>query len=146
MPLLMLNGWGTGGAAVTVSGAGVVLQEHFSLGFFLGAGRCCLNSYPTRLIRRTRLHLLSRGLNFAPSPRRIPIPQIITAVESALQKTSNPVESDKVIMKVSQMISRGNVPHMNMTPSETKALKELRLAKDILILPAGKGRSTVVID
>ena len=91
--------------------------------------------------------ILSKGMNFALTPRRVPIPQIVATVESALQKTSCPQQSEEIRLKITRMLGRGsNIPSTNLTSRETRALKELREAQDILILPADKGRSTVVMN
>ena len=52
----------------------------------------------------------------------------------------------KARINVIGAVSRAKMPSRNITSKELKALKELANDKDILILPAEKGRATVVMD
>ena len=58
------------------------------------------------------------------------------------EMTQSPIFKSRLIV-VSQSAS---LPSSNLTPDEQKALKRLKTDEDIVILPADKGRVTVVID
>ena len=104
-----------------------------------------ISSSPLTMHQRS---LLARGMNFSPTPKRIPTPQIIAEVEGAFKRSE---ACDNTIKDVRQKIigalsrpPRGLFP--NLSPQERKALKELKDKKDIIILPADKGKKTVVMD
>ena len=44
------------------------------------------------------------------------------------------------------MLKSAKVPEQNVTKEERQAIKTLKKNKDIMILPADKGKSTVVMD
>ena len=48
--------------------------------------------------------------------------------------------------KVSNILRRSSLPESNILPKERTALKELKEKKDIVIVPADKGNSTVVMN
>ena len=52
----------------------------------------------------------------------------------------------KARMSVIGAVNRVKMPPINIPPQEMKALKELASDEDILVLPADKGRATVVMD
>ena len=91
--------------------------------------------------------VLSKGLNFAPTPNRIPVARIIANVETALKFSK--ASSTSVSNARSRIVGILNrEPHLtpNLSPSERLALKQLKTNEDIIILLADKGRATVVLD
>ncbi|XP_072050040.1 uncharacterized protein [Amphiura filiformis] len=48
--------------------------------------------------------------------------------------------------KVASTLKSSKVPEQNITKDERKTIKDLKKAEDIIILPADKGKSTVVLD
>ena len=89
--------------------------------------------------------VLKKGLNFAPSPSNIPVSKIIASVERGLSK----IPKDQATLtrkRIVSVLSRAKVPPSNLQPHLRSALKNLRKKDDVLILPADKGRSTVVMD
>ena len=52
----------------------------------------------------------------------------------------------KARMSVIGAVNHVKMPPINIPPQEMKALKELASDEDILVLPADKGRATVVMD
>ena len=56
------------------------------------------------------------------------------------------VIADTVCTTVVGLLNNPKVPPPNMTPAELKALKSLQKDTSIVIVPADKGRSTVVLD
>lgn len=90
--------------------------------------------------------VLAKGLNFAPSPLRVPIPQMVAAVASGLSKCDGLVADETRVRVVSILhCHRFTVPPSNFDPGEARAMKALQDAT-IVILPADKGRASVVMD
>ena len=71
--------------------------------------------------------VLARGLNFAPAPKGIPVPEIITAVESGLSKVCPP-EAQLTRTRIAGCLARSKPPPNNLFPEEQKAIKALREA------------------
>ncbi|XP_071950858.1 uncharacterized protein [Antedon mediterranea] len=55
-------------------------------------------------------------------------------------------EQDTVRSKIVAIVKSTTLPPSNLTPKERKAIKNLKKDKSILILPADKGRSTVILN
>ena len=89
--------------------------------------------------------MLSKGLNFAHTPKSIPIRQIISEIEMAIYKCSDN-EKSEIRHDVTKLLKNAKPPKSNLTKEEKKALRELSSDKDIVILKADKGNSTVVMD
>ena len=54
--------------------------------------------------------------------------------------------AEKTRMSVIGAVSRARMPPRNVPPKEMKALNDLACDKDVLILPADKGKATVVMN
>ena len=94
-----------------------------------------------------QLQVLSRGLNFAPSPQFIPKAHTVASVEAAIYRSGATEEqATKACVGVVGALSRAKPPPRNTLPGEMKAMKQLAIDKDIVILPADKGRATVVMN
>ena len=93
------------------------------------------------------LAALSKGLNFAPAPSSIPKAHIVASVEAAIgrAKASESVAA-KARMNVIGAISRARLPPKNITSQEARALRDLSQDESILVLPADKGKATVVMN
>lgn len=89
----------------------------------------------------SEMSLLQKGMKFAISPSNLRI--IITPIEQAVQKLL-PHTADFVRMSVFTALKMNKLPCLNITPSEREALQALR-KRENLILPADKGRSTVLL-
>ena len=89
--------------------------------------------------------ILSKGLNFALAPRRILIPTIVAAVESGLKEVGED-EAAAARRRVIRLLGKARPPPSNVSPSESRALSNLRKDASILVLPADKGRATVVLN
>ena len=76
---------------------------------------------------------------------KVPIPQIIAAVEQGLRQASVG-SAERVRHKVIGVLGGAKPPPSNVTLDERLALKELRQDENIMILPADKGRATVLLD
>ena len=92
--------------------------------------------------------VLEKGLNFAPAPRRVPVLDVVTAVENALKTCDDVISAEVARGKVAGIIRRtsNSLPHGNITPEEREALRGLRGKEDVVIVPADKGNATVLMD
>ena len=88
---------------------------------------------------------MSKGLNFAPAPKRIPTKEIVASVESALKRVSQDSASSVRTQMIS-LLRSAKPPPSNLTPEDLKAISTLKKDQDLMILPADKGRATVLLD
>ncbi|XP_041472626.1 uncharacterized protein LOC121421891 [Lytechinus variegatus] len=89
----------------------------------------------------------SKGLNFAVTPQRLPITEIITATESAIHKARlDTAQAEELRHTVSAAVKHAKLPAANITAEENSAIEELNKNTDIAIVPADKGRCLVVLD
>ena len=101
----------------------------------------------SRKLSTSQLQALSRGLNFVPSPQFIPKAHIVANVEAAIYRSGETEEqATKARVGVVGALSRAKPPPRNTLPGEMMAVKQLARDKDIVILPADKGRATVVMN
>ena len=89
--------------------------------------------------------VLKKGMNFAVSPERIPVDDIIVGVEGGLQGLTGS-DVDKARLKIAGVLTSAKPTPSNLPWSLRKALGDLKKREDIVILPADKGRCTVVMD
>ena len=90
-------------------------------------------------------HLLPKGRNFSITSKTLPYKDIIGTVEDAV-KDLEKEEADTICAKVSLTLQNSKPPKDNLSKDERKALKELQSDTSIVILPADKGRSTVILN
>ncbi|XP_072025298.1 uncharacterized protein [Amphiura filiformis] len=91
--------------------------------------------------------LLEKGLNFAVASKRIQVTDIITATESAIRGASiGPDKAEELRSRVSASIKSAKPPQYNLSKNEFSALESLKKDENITILPADKGRCTVVLN
>ena len=70
--------------------------------------------------------VLAKGLNYALPPKQTPIPEIVACTEDALQRAKIPPEaSDRTRTQIIGILSKAKPTSSNLSPSESKALKEL---------------------
>ena len=71
------------------------------------------------------MSVLSRGLNFAPAPRKIPVPQIIAAVEDGLHRVqyTNSMAVEVTRSSLVGILQRAKPLASNLQPSDFQALK-----------------------
>ena len=84
-------------------------------------------------------------MNFSITPKSVPMKEIISKVEGSL-KTLNKVEGDTIRAKVSLTLQKAKLPKDNLSKAERASLKNLRDDDTIIILPADKGRATVILN
>ena len=97
-------------------------------------------------LSRTQRTALEKGMNFSERSTTIPRATIIAGVEAALRKARDVRQADRARATVASILSRSKPPRPNTSREERKALEELRKNKDIVILPADKGTSVVILD
>lgn len=91
------------------------------------------------------LNILKKGFNYAITPREVPIKEIITNVEVAIQHLKEE-EAETVRQEVCHVLRHSRPPKQNITRAERTALKKLRENKEVVILPADKGNATVILN
>lgn len=89
--------------------------------------------------------VLSKGENFAITPKSVPVEDIIANVEASLRKVPQEI-AEKIRQESSRVLQKAKPPKSNITGKEQKALKNLRANKDIVILKADKGNATAILN
>ena len=101
----------------------------------------------SRKLGRAEMSVLTRGLNFSVTPKEVPVAEIVTHVESCLTSAKlEPDVADAVRAMISASLMKKRELNLNITGEEYSALDALRKDKEIVVLPADKGRSTVVLN
>ena len=96
-------------------------------------------------LNQDQTSVLSKGLNFAITPHRIPTNDIIVAKELAC-KSLPTNEATQLRTEIVEAIKSSKVPKSNISKGEKMALRSLKQEDSIMILAADKGRATVVMD
>ena len=94
----------------------------------------------SRPITPIKTDLLAKCLNFSITSKTLPNKDIIATVEDPVNDLEKE-EADTIHAKVSFTLQKDN-----LSKDEHKALKELQSDTSIVILPADKGRSTVILN
>ena len=89
--------------------------------------------------------IIIKGLNFAVSPSKIPVNDFIVATESACGNLPNS-EATVLRAEVIDVLRTTKLYKPNIIAEERQALKKLQQEKSIIVLPADKGKATVVMD
>ena len=102
----------------------------------------------SRPLDKTETQVLSYGLKHSVTPKRIPTEAIVSSVEAVLSRQRELSESakDNIRSRIASTIQSASLPDSNLTKAERQALKRLKTDENIVILPADKGRVTVVMD
>ncbi|KAK7893340.1 hypothetical protein WMY93_022492 [Mugilogobius chulae] len=100
-----------------------------------------------RMLTQAEKDVLSKGLNFAVTSNHIPTVDFITATEAAIKKNNmTGSEAADLRLRVTATLNSAKPPPSNITPEERKALTALQKDHSINILPADKGRCTVILN
>lgn len=104
-----------------------------------------ISSHP---LDKNETRALSYGLKYSVTLKRIPTEAIVSSIEAALSRQRElPVSTkDNIRSRIAFTIQSASPHDSSLTKDERHALKRLRNDKDIVILPADKGRVTVVMD
>ena len=89
--------------------------------------------------------VLALGLNYAVTPKQVPYQEIIMATEATARQL-DAESAKKLRIGVSDALRTARPPPSNLDKEMKKALKDLRMDEEIVILPADKGNATVVMD
>ena len=89
--------------------------------------------------------VLAKGLNYAVVLDKPPVEQLIIAVEKACLKITEG-ERTQVRAKITSTIKSTPMPKCNLSKEQSAAIKDLSKDDNILILPADKGKTVVVMD
>ena len=102
----------------------------------------------SRPLDENETQVLSYGLKHSVTPKRIPTDDIVSSVESVLarQRELTELTKDDIRSRIASTLQSASLTDCNLTKDELHALRRLRNDKDIVILPADKGRVTVVMD
>jgi hypothetical protein len=99
-----------------------------------------------RSLTQHEITLLRKGMNFALAPKNVPTKEIIASVEKGIKHLPND-EKNEVRERVCAVVKHAKCPqNKNLSRLEEKALKSLRVNKDILITKADKGNAVVVMN
>ena len=89
---------------------------------------------------------LSLNFNFAITPKSLPVPQIVSSIESGIVQLLD-AQKDLIRASVTSAINSWRPPlRNNITSKEEKALRDLGKDTSDTILPADKGRAVVVMN
>ncbi len=102
-------------------------------------------NHSSRQLNLIEKKALSKGLNFTPAPKSIPIPRIVAAVETGLRIVPSS-EAELARINIIGALTKAKPPPSNITTEEYRAIKDLIKDNSILILPTDKGRATVILD
>ena len=80
----------------------------------------------------------------SPPPRDFPLKDVLVSTEIACKHLSAP-KAQGLKAEVTKCINKAKRPASNISKGEFKALQELKADTDFTILPADKGRSTVML-
>ena len=102
----------------------------------------------SRPLDKTETQVLSYGLKRSVTPKHIPTEAIVSSVEAVLSRQRELSESakDNIRSRIASTIQSSSLTDSNLTKDERQALKRMKTDENIVILPADKGRVTVVMD
>ena len=93
----------------------------------------------SKTLSEQHISVLSKGLNYAIAPNKIPTPDIISTVESALRKVEPTRLAESARLRIVGLLQRPRIPEPNITSEERKAMLHLKQDNDVMILPSDKG-------
>ena len=100
----------------------------------------------SRKLTSAKTAVLRYGLNFAPVPKEIHIPEIIASIESGIRDLPEG-NKESVRATVTNILKYSKPPtNCNLSRQQKLALKSLRRDNNIIIIPADKGKAVVVMD
>ena len=89
------------------------------------------------------ISLLRRWMNFAFTPKRVPVKEIITAVEQIFRETPKTRPAGDIC----NILKKSKPPKcLNISAEERRATKNLKMNEEILVLLADKGNATVIMN
>ena len=97
-----------------------------------------------RSVSKPQEDVLKLGLNFAPTPTKLPVVDTTAAVEEGARQLSEE-DAEDLRGRVCGILRHAKPLKDNLTKEQRKALNELRSLENEVILPADKGNATVMI-
>ena len=98
----------------------------------------------SRVLTPVEEEVLALGMSFAIAPSRIPHEEIIAATEALSQRLDQQTK-DTLRLKIGGALQSAKPPKPNLSPRQYRALMDLSKDEDIIIVPADKGKATVVL-
>ena len=99
----------------------------------------------SRKLTTPEVSVLENDLNFAVSPDALPVNDIIVATKSACKNLPD-VKAAESRGRVVNIVKNSKPPRSSISKPKRSAIESLKKDKSIQILPADKGRATLVID
>ena len=90
--------------------------------------------------------VLMKGLNFSVTPSKIPVADIIAATEHACSQLKDKSQAESLRSEVVKIVRKSKPPRSNISKAEREAIRSLAKDDSVVILPADKGRTTVILD
>ena len=90
--------------------------------------------------------VLMKGLNFSVTPSKIPVADIIAATEHACSQLKDKSQAESLRSEVVRIVRKSKPPRSNISKEEREAIRSLAKDDSVVILPADKGRTTVILD
>ena len=90
-------------------------------------------------------NVLAKGLNFAITPNHLPKEDFVVTVEKACRSMEEEV-AEGFRNEVLGTLRSAKCPQSNLTVQEQQAVSDLKSNPMVMVLPADKGRATVVLD
>nr|VZI37113.1 unnamed protein product [Spirometra erinaceieuropaei] len=106
--------------------------------------RNVVHNLSSRQLTEQELRMLTRKANF--NTADVKPAEFIAALEAMLVRTNTTDEAKHTVHQKVTSLLPTNRSTNNMSPTEIEAMKELKVDKDIIVLPADKGRATVVMN
>ena len=89
--------------------------------------------------------VLTKGPNFAVSPRQPPNLEYITAIEATCTQLSQQ-DAEEIRADINIVLRSSLPPKPNLTKAQNLALRELKRDRDLIVLTADKGVTMVIMD
>ena len=96
-------------------------------------------------LKPAQTSILAKGLNYAISPADVCAEEFVLATELACKHLPQ-ADGIQLRSKAASVLKSAKAPEQNITKEERQAIKELKKVEEIIILPADKGKATVVLD
>ena len=87
-----------------------------------------------------------KGLNFSVTTSKIPVVDIIAATEHACSQLKDKSQAESLRSEIVKIVSKSKPPRSNISKAEREAIKSLAKDDSVVILPADKGRTTVILN
>ena len=80
------------------------------------------------------------------STSKIPVADIIAATEHACSQLKDKSQAESLRSEVVRIVRKSKPPRSNISKAEREAIRSLAKDDSVVILPADKGRTTVILD